>query len=94
MKRVTFHRLAKRELTDAVHFYEEVDRGRELLEQVRRTIDRIRRFPESAPCIRGPVRRAILSKFSYSLLYSIEGNSIRILAVAHQRRDPMYWIKS
>ncbi|MCG8417971.1 MAG: type II toxin-antitoxin system RelE/ParE family toxin [Proteobacteria bacterium] len=92
MKRVTFHKLAKRELVEAIRFYGESGRGNALLQHVRGTILRLRRFPKSAPCIRGPIRRAVLTKFPYNLLYSIEGDYIHILAIAHQRRDPMYWV--
>lgn len=91
--RVTFHELAKRELSDAVHFYEDKTRGRALLEQVRRAVVRLRRFPRSGPVIRGPVRRMVLTKYPYSLIYSIESNVIRVLAVAHHRREPTYWLK-
>ena len=38
------------------------------------------------------MRRKILRKpFEYSLFYVIEPDRIRIVAVAHHRRDPGYW---
>jgi toxin ParE1/3/4 len=36
-------------------------------------------------------RRLILKHFPYSVIYSIVGESIRVLAVAHQSRRPGYW---
>ena len=40
----------------------------------------------------GEVRRYILHKFPYKILYSIESKHIFILAIAHQHRQPNYWI--
>ena len=34
----------------------------------------------------------ILSRFPYKLLYSIEPDSLFIIAVAHMHRAPYYWI--
>lgn len=36
-------------------------------------------------------RRMILKRFPYSVVYRIDGEHIRILAVAHQHRRPGYW---
>jgi hypothetical protein len=40
---------------------------------------------------RGEIRKCLLHKFPYKLLYSIEADHILILAVAHQHREPEYW---
>ena len=43
-----------------------------------------------SPASRG--RRLMpLRRFPFSLLYRVEGDEIRISAVAHQRRRPGYW---
>lgn len=47
--------------------------------------------PESAPVVRGTVRRKLLHRFPYSLLYTLRPGEIRILAVMHQSRRPFYW---
>jgi len=39
------------------------------------------------------IRHANLNKFPYSIIiYRIKQNKIQILAVAHQRRKPLYWM--
>jgi hypothetical protein len=39
------------------------------------------------------IRRFVLSQFPYYLLYRpLQGGGLRILAVAHQKRHPRYWI--
>ncbi len=36
-------------------------------------------------------RRYLMKRFPYSLIYTISGQEIRILAVAHHNRRPSYW---
>ena len=51
------------------------------------------RYPAAGVVVRGFVRRLILPKFPYSLLYRVvDDNLIRILAIAHHKRKPVYWI--
>lgn len=38
------------------------------------------------------VRRIMLRRFPVALIYFAEGNEIRIVAVAHARRIPNYWL--
>jgi plasmid stabilization system protein ParE len=95
MKSAVFHPLAEQELVDAVTYYEEqrVGLGLEYLEEVEHTVSFLRRYPEAGSKVRGSVRRLTLPKFSYSLLYRIlENDQIRILAVAHHKRRPQYWL--
>lgn len=37
------------------------------------------------------IRRHILRHFPYTVFYEILGNTVTVLAVAHQRRRPGYW---
>lgn len=39
------------------------------------------------------MRRRLVRRFPYAVLYSISPDLIRILAVMHSRRRPMYWIE-
>jgi len=32
-----------------------------------------------------------VARFPYAVLYSIVGDQIRVMAVAHDRRRPFYW---
>jgi len=54
---------------------------------------RLRNWPLAAPVERGDIRRIILSRFPYKLLYSVEADHIYIVAVAHLHRAPDYWIE-
>jgi plasmid stabilization system protein ParE len=93
-----FHPLAARELDEAVADYEAAapGKGLELAQQVRAVIGQIREFPESAPISRGSVRSVPVqptSRWQFTLHYSIQPPGIRILALAHQKRQPFYWLR-
>jgi toxin ParE1/3/4 len=51
----------------------------------------IQQHPESSPIIAEDVRRKVLRKFPYSIMYAIKPDRIRILAIANQKRRPFYW---
>ena len=92
MRGVGFNRLAERELTEAILYYEEQSKGlgERFLDEVELGIAFLQRYPEAAPKIQGSVRRFALPKFPYALLYRSLPGKIRILAVAHQSRQPQY----
>ena len=94
MKTVIFHPLFSQELTDAIAYYEaqQPGLGLEYLEDVENTVNLLRIYPEAGSRVRGSIRRLILPKFPYSLLYRLlENEQIRILALAHHKRRPQYW---
>lgn len=91
--RVIFTRLARQELEDAVRFYEleYSGLGRKFKEEVRKAALRIAAYPEGWSIARSNVRKCLLHKFPYKLLYAVDENHILIIAVAHQHRKPDYW---
>lgn len=44
-------------------------------------------WPENGDAI----RRYVLRRFPYTVFYEIQGDTVTVLAVAHQRRKPGYW---
>jgi plasmid stabilization system protein ParE len=48
--------------------------------------------PEAGMILRGSVRRRLLHRFPYALLYKIKPSGIRILAVMNLTRRPTYWV--
>ena len=93
MMRVIFTKLARQELEDAVRFYEleYSGLGRKFKEEVRKAALRIAAYLEGWSIARGNVRKCLLHKFPYKLLYAVDENHILIIAVAHQHRKPDYW---
>lgn len=95
MKNVVFNPLAEQELIDATTYYEKQKPGLglEYLEEVEHAINFIARYPEAGSKFRGSLRRLTLPKFPYSILYRIlEDARIRVLAIAHHKRRPQYWV--
>jgi hypothetical protein len=94
MDRFEFHRLAEHELNEAAQYYdlEEPGLGSSFLEEVDRCLQSIEAYPEAGAVLHGSVRRRLLRRFPYALVYKIKPNGIRILAVMNLKRRPMYWI--
>lgn len=84
---------AEAEITEAHDWYEErkVGLGAEFLDEVRRTLSAIEDSPEQYAIIRNGVRRRILDRFPYSILYLAEPTEIVVLACFHGKRDPKRW---
>ncbi len=89
-----FHRLAEREFTEAAEYFERErpGLGAAFISEVERCVSGIVEFPESGRVLAGPVRRRLVRRFPYWVLYSIQPDHIRVLAVMHSRRRPMYWV--
>jgi len=93
MPRISFHRLAERELNDALHYYEfeSPGLGAAFLDAVEKACVSIQEHPDSGIIVLGNIRRRLIRRFPYALLYSIRSNRIRVLAVMNLKRRPMYW---
>ena len=94
MGRTEFHRLAERELNEASQYYELEcpGLGFSLLGEVERCLRLMVEHPEAGHVLRGSVRRRLLRRFPFALLYRITAGGIRVLAVMNLRRRPNYWV--
>jgi len=92
--RTRFLQIAKRELDDAVDYYnrERPGLGYEFLWEVFFAIDRIKQFPQGWQTFYEDARRCPVRRFPYGIIYVQEKDLILILAIAHLHRDPDYWI--
>jgi plasmid stabilization system protein ParE len=92
--RVRFHPAAELELSEAADAYdlENEGLGAKLLAKVRVATDLVCKYPKIAPRAQGAVRRKMIDGFPYSILYSVEEEEIFVVAVAHHRRHPTYWL--
>ncbi|MEP6959071.1 MAG: type II toxin-antitoxin system RelE/ParE family toxin [Nitrospirota bacterium] len=94
MERVSYHRLARRELNEAAQFYdsESPGLGSAFLDEIERCTQAIVNFPEAGPLIVVTIRRRLVLRFPYALLYSIKPDKLRVLAVMNLKRRPLYWV--
>jgi plasmid stabilization system protein ParE len=84
---------AEEEMRQATEYYERQTHGlgHEFLTEVQRTVERIVENPRLGQIVRRSIRRRLMSKFPFGILYRIDPHEIVIIAVMHLRRRPRYW---
>jgi plasmid stabilization system protein ParE len=92
--RIRFLEAAQLEVDDAVAWYDEREEylGRDFLDELDRAIRRIKSFPLASTEIEPGIRRCLLARFPYGLIYGIDEDLIIVIAVSHLHREPRYWI--
>ena len=92
--KVRFLLPAQAEVDDAVLWYDSQTQGLGLqfLDDLDRAIRRIVAFPLSHADIEEDLRRCLLSRFPYGIIYGLDFGTVVIVAVAHLHREPRYWI--
>ncbi len=98
--RIRFHPGAAADLGSAGDWYELQLPGlaSDLGDEVDRALDAIAEHPSTWPLWPGldptlGVRRLLLPRFPFAIAYLVEGDTIAVLAVAHVRRRPGYWLR-
>ena len=91
--RLSFHPEAEDEFFRAVEYYEacEPGLGQAFSAEVTSGILRIHDYPSAWPLVDDEVRRCLVHRFPFAILYIVERDNIFILAVMHVRREPGYW---
>ena len=92
-----FHPLAEQELEASADLLESERPGigSEFANAVERAILQVCEHPQSSPVARGQVRAKLVlpsTRWPYTVFYRQKGDHIRVLAVAHQKRQPFYWL--
>ena len=84
---------AEEEMTEAALFYDAASSrlGSDFLDDVQVAIDRVRDYPQAGEVIASGLRRTLLHRFPFNLIYAMEENIIVVVAVAHHGRRPGYW---
>jgi plasmid stabilization system protein ParE len=93
VRSVEFHPEAESEFVSAARFYEDQaeNLGLDFVAAVQGTYRRILEYPESGRPFGHRLRRVLVPRFPYGLLYRVEPQRIFIVAVAHIHRRPGYW---
>ncbi|HEY4744419.1 MAG TPA: type II toxin-antitoxin system RelE/ParE family toxin [Desulfuromonadaceae bacterium] len=84
---------AEKELREAARYYESEAPGVGIafIVEVHKTVATILDNPLAAQTVRKSIRKKVLSRFPFNVLYSVEAETIVVVAVAHQKRRPTYW---
>jgi plasmid stabilization system protein ParE len=94
MKTVRFLLSAESEMLDAAHYYElqAIGLGVDFLDKIDSAVQDIAENPDRWPIIRLHIRRRLIHRFPFGLLYRIDPDEIIILATMHLHQHPDYWI--
>ena len=87
---VSFHALANLEMNEAAQYYESESAGlgRAFIAEVERCADDIVRYPEAGVVVRTAIRRRLIRRFPYALLYRAKPAEVRILAGDEPETSP------
>ena len=96
--RVVVHPDALRELGDAIEWYDQGQQGRgtRFRADYDGIIDRCLQWPRSAAVVHVPeseriFRHARVPRSHYRVVYYITHEVFKVVAIAHERRLPLYW---
>lgn len=88
-----FHPEAEAEFFDAIDYYEQIEQGLgyDFANEVHFAIENIIGFPNAWTSFGDDIRRCMIRRFPYGIIYSCKEELVFILAVMHLHRDPIYW---
>ena len=90
---ITIRPKALKEIEEAWLWYERRHKGLGdgFVLCVEESLEKISHDPKLYPVIHKKIRRAIISRFPYSILYFIEKSEIVVVGVFHSSRNPKQW---
>ena len=87
---------ATAEFVEAVRWYEDTRRGlgAAFFDAVSAVLSRIEEHPNiGAPFADGHrIRRVLIVEFPYQVVYAVRPTELVVVAIAHLRRRPKYWV--
>jgi len=88
-----FHPDTLNEIIESYNWYESKTQGlgNDFIAELESSFRIIMELPETWPAISGKLRRYLLNKFPFGVVYQHNNNDIIVLAVMHLSRKPDYW---
>lgn len=98
--RIELHPEARSELRSAALWYEQrrPEFGDRFIERLNTALNRIVESPTTYPLwpdteqSRFPIRKAMVEQFPYLVAFEVHHELVLVLAVAHAKRRPLYWL--
>ena len=90
-----FHPEAEQEFLEAVSRYEKEvpGLGEQMEAEIQVATNLLSQYPDIGTPVDAELRKLVLHRFPYYLIYSALPDKLYILALAHERRKPGYWDK-
>lgn len=92
--KIEFLAIAQAELYAAFQWYESQQKllGLRFLNEIDASLRRIASYPESFIQLNEAIRRCLVKRFPYGILYGIDIDKIVVVASLHLHRKPDYWL--
>lgn len=90
---IRFRPQARQEVLDAADWYRQRMPGldREFLIEVDVAVKAAASRPLAFPAVEGSIRRVLVKRFPYTLVFDLLDDELVVLAVFHRRRQPVSW---
>lgn len=91
--RVEFHPSTADDVNAAASYYGRARPGldSDFRGEIDAVVERISRNPAQFPVVEAQIRRSIVHRFPYSVLFRVvDSDCVRILAIRHHRRHPRF----
>lgn len=87
------HELAEVELWNAVDYYDEKRQrlGKEFARELQTFMKTVRDSPFRFPILKENIRRCVLKKFPYVIIFEVREETIFVLSILHTSRKPDTW---
>lgn len=89
----SFHPEAESEFLKAIEYYESKEKGLgyDFALEIYSTIERILAYSQAWPLVEENIRRSLVRRFPFGVLYSQLEEEIFIVAIMNLNRNPDYW---
>ena len=94
--RIEYHPALETELAEVRDYYTERSDGLgdEFVDEFERTVLRIASMPQRWMVVRDDIRRALMKRFPYVILFRLlDEPAMRITVVKHEKRHPAYGLE-
>ena len=91
--RVIYDGAARIELAQAYSYYEAARQGlgKAFLDEIEEAMTNVTQRPLRWRRTAGRFRRALVNRFPYGIIYSVEADEIFVIAFMHLHQKPGYW---
>jgi plasmid stabilization system protein ParE len=92
--KATIRPRARLQIADATDWYDSQSKGRgdDFLHAVEEAIDSICRNPYQYQTIDGDLRRVVIRRFHYLIIYAVSENEVIVLRCVHSHSNPRRWL--